>query len=666
LQEPLLIRAYISEKNHPLLEPLVPYIRDMLDEYEIASNGNLDVEIIDPIKDPKKEAEANQVYGIQSTPLQVSDRYGASVINVYFDILIRYGDQNVVLNFRDLIDVDEYGNGDIDVRLRNLEYDLTRSIRKVVYGFQSIDAVLAALDQPAQLVLYYTPDTLPQDLQSAPDTIQTVAQHISNSSGGKFTYESVNISDPANNIDPQQLYNQYGIQPFAESFLSSDTYYLHMLLTAGGKTQVIYPEGDLSEASVRSSIEGALQRAAPGFMKVVGIWTPTQPQYDVYGQQQQQIQSYDTLTQSLQQNYETQTIDLSTGEVPTNVDILLLVAPENMTDIERYAVDQYLMRGGTVCVFTGNSKLGVDQMNGTLILQPLENGLQDMLSFYGVSIDPSIVLDEQNSVFPIQVARNVGGMQVQEIQAMQYPFFVDVRTNEMNRSNPILAHLNSITMNWASPVIVDQDKNADRQVTTLFHSSPHSWTSTNTDIEPNLNVYPELGFAEGDTMQSYPLAVVVQGSFDSYFKDKPSPFTTSDQTETVAPITGPIDTSPDNARLIVIGSSEFLNDTVFQLVSSMDRQGYVNNLQLVQNVVDWSTEDTDLLALRSRGMSARLLDPMTESKQKRWEVVNYALALASLAVIGGLWQWRKRAEKPMTLVMAPTTAAEVLSYEQNQ
>ena len=216
LQEPLLIRGYFSEKNHPLLSPLIPQIKDMLDEYRIASNGKLTVEIVDPIKDPEKEAEANQVYGIQPTPLQVQDRYGASVLNVYFDILIRYGDQSVTLNFSDLIQVDQYGGRDVEVRLRNLEYDLTRSIKKVVYGFRSVDAVLASLDQPAQLTLYYTPDTLPADLQSAPDTIQQVADKIASTSNGKFVYQAVNVSDPSSGVDPgYALYQQYGIQPIS-------------------------------------------------------------------------------------------------------------------------------------------------------------------------------------------------------------------------------------------------------------------------------------------------------------------------------------------------------------------------------------------------------------------------------------------------------------------
>ncbi|MDA1190823.1 MAG: Gldg family protein, partial [Candidatus Poribacteria bacterium] len=51
LQEPLLIRAYISEKTHPLLQPLVPQIGDLLREYSIASRGTISSEVVDTIKD---------------------------------------------------------------------------------------------------------------------------------------------------------------------------------------------------------------------------------------------------------------------------------------------------------------------------------------------------------------------------------------------------------------------------------------------------------------------------------------------------------------------------------------------------------------------------------------------------------------------------------------
>ncbi|MBC7256222.1 MAG: Gldg family protein, partial [Chloroflexi bacterium] len=139
LREPLLIRGYFSEKTHPLLAPLVSNIRDMLEEYRVAGGGKVQVEILDPATDPEKENEANQVYGIRPTPFQVTGRYETAIVNAYFDILIRYGDQSATLGFRDLIEVKERPDGTVDVGLRNLEYDLTSAIKKTVYGFQSVD-----------------------------------------------------------------------------------------------------------------------------------------------------------------------------------------------------------------------------------------------------------------------------------------------------------------------------------------------------------------------------------------------------------------------------------------------------------------------------------------------------------------------------------------------
>ncbi len=84
----------------------------------------MQVEIVDPATDPDIEAEANQTYGIQATPFQVTGRRETSIINSYFDILVRYGDQSTVLNFQDLIQVDSLRDGTVQVSLRNPEYDL--------------------------------------------------------------------------------------------------------------------------------------------------------------------------------------------------------------------------------------------------------------------------------------------------------------------------------------------------------------------------------------------------------------------------------------------------------------------------------------------------------------------------------------------------------------
>jgi len=662
LQEPLLIRGYFSEKTHPLLAPLVPRIRDMLQEYEVASGGDVEVEIVDPAQDPDKEAEANQTYGIRPMPFQVAGRYETSIINSYFDILIRYGDQNVVLNFQDLIEVEPRRDGTIDVGLRNLEYDLTSSIKKVVYGFQSVETVLAALEEPAELTIYVTPNTLPEWLAEAPAIIEKVAQDIADESGGKFTYSVVDPDAPNSTITRQELYDLYGLQPIAVSLFSSESYYLHMVLKTGDEAQVVYPSGELSEAEVRAAIESALKRASPGFLQVVGLWTPPmEPTQDMFGQVQQPLSSWQQLQDSLRQEYEVRIVDLSTGQVPADVDVLVIVAPQGMSNKERSAIDQYLMRGGPVLVAAGNYGITIDQFAGGLALQPLEGGLQEMLASYGIQVEELLVLDPQNEPFPVQVVREVGGFQVQEIQAIDYPFFVDIRSDGMTSDSPVVSNLSAVTLNWVSPITVDEGKNAERRVTTLLQSSPASWTQTDTNIQPDFELYPELGFPVGEDKQSYALAVSVQGTFDSYFKDKPSPFTGEEGEEgedtaasegqaTPEPPSATIETSPETARLIVIGSAEFLDDVVFDLSSRLTRDRYLNSLKLVQNGVAWATEDTDLLNIRSRGTYAQVLVPMSEREQSFWEGANYVLAILALIVVGAVWNTRRKNEQPMELL----------------
>jgi ABC-2 type transport system permease protein len=174
-------------------------------------------------------------------------------------------------------------------------------------------------------------------------------------------------------------------------------------------------------------------------------------------------------------------------------------------------------------------------------------------------------------------------------------------------------------------------------------------------------LFPEFGFPVEGEQKSYPLAVSVQGSFESFFKGKPSPLTAApaEGTDPAAPEAPPtpattdvgtLESSPETARLVVIGSGEFLNDIVFQLSSSLTRDRYLNSLQFLQNTVDWSVEDLDLLTIRSRGTSARVLEPLTQDEQQWWEVGNYVVAVLALAAIGIIWRTRQQNEQPMELL----------------
>jgi ABC-2 type transport system permease protein len=93
-----------------------------------------------------------------------------------------------------------------------------------------------------------------------------------------------------------------------------------------------------------------------------------------------------------------------------------------------------------------------------------------------------------------------------------------------------------------------------------------------------------------------------------------------------------------------------LNDIVFNLSSNRGGDRYLNSLQFAQNTVDWAVEDLDLLSIRSRGGSTRLLNPLEETDQRFWEIANYIAALLALIGLGVLWRMRQRNEQPIELV----------------
>jgi ABC-2 type transport system permease protein len=218
----------------------------------------------------------------------------------------------------------------------------------------------------------------------------------------------------------------------------------------------------------------------------------------------------------------------------------------------------------------------------------------------------------------------------------------------MDRESTIVANLPAVTLQWASPLQIDEAANADRDVTVLLRSTADSWLKTDTNVNPDMQMYPKLGFPIEGEPSSRPLAASVRGSFDSFFKDRPSPFESGEaETTTAGGSGGTIGVSPDSSRLVVIGSAEFLDDVVLDISRSLSQDRYLLNLQLVQNAIDWAVEDEDLLSIRSRGTYTRLLRPLERQQQQFWVWFNCGVALLGLIGIGVLWRAVRRSEEPM-------------------
>ena len=672
LQEPLLLRGYFSAKTHPLLAPLVPQIQNLLTEYEIAGDGRVRLELLDPADDPEREDEANTKYGIRPVPFQIADRYQASLVNSYFDVLVQYGDEYEVLGFRDLIEVKVRGEADLDVQLKNPEYDITRGIKKVLYGFQGGGSVFESITEPVKFTGYISADDrLPEALRSLRPELQAVLDSLASESTGLLTSEIVD-PDAGDGEVARQIAADYGFQPMAASLFDLNTFYFYLTLSDGEiVVQMPLPEA-LDQDGLRRGVEEGLKRFAAGLLKNVALsapqGVPPYMQQQMPGMQQPQGNEFQGLRDVLSADFDVDTAMLDDGDPPSAADVLMVVDPTSLTEQAVFAIDQFLMRGGTVVVAAGSYRATLTPQ--ALSAMPISSGLADWLAHHGVTIDESMVMDPRNAAFPLPVTRQVGGFRFQDVRMLDYPYFVDVRGDGLNQDVPFTSASRQVTMAWASPVDVDSEANADRAATTLLQSSPGSWRSASTDIMPSLGAEGGVAYMPEGDQQANTLAVMLEGRFESFFDESPlledapemddvatddADGTSGEETsgdeaadeedaDTLGTVTTVIRKSPESARLIVLGSASFVADQTVRMIGSADGTIYTGSLELMANIVDWAVEDQSLLGIRGRGHFNRTLDPMSEDQQRVWEYANYALALAGLAVVFGI-SWRRRIRK---------------------
>lgn len=650
LQEPLLIRGYFSAKTHPLLAPLVPQVRDMLKEYEVAGHGKIRAEFIEPEKEPELEEEANRKFNIKPLPFQVSDRYQASLLNSYFDILVSYGDKWETLGFRDLIEVKPENNGNLDVRLRNFEYDLTRSIKKVLYGFKNTESLFATLKRPVTFNGFVSAEgKLPKQLRDFRGDLQKALDNLKGAAAGKFEF-SFFEPESSNNQLAKEIEETYGFKPMATDLFGTNSFYFYMILKDQDKVVQIPLPDDFNEAGAKRTIEAALKRFSPGFLKTVGLVSPDAPEMQPWMQQMGQMpqgKQFMFLQDKLGENFSVTKADIKKGTVADNIDLLLVAAPENLDKKQLFAIDQFLMKGGTVVLLAGGYSITQSQQN--VSAKAVVSGLDAWLKSYGIDLQTKLVLDAQNEPYPIPVTRNIGGFSLQEIRMVNYPLWVDVRADGMAKDSLITGGIPQVTINWPSPIVIDKEKNKDRTVTTLLHSSNESWVTETGKIEPNFKVFGELGFPKDGKQEPSVLAAVVEGHFDSFFKGQNSPLLEKEEKkedehadegkdpaekkkeETPNAIGSVVEKSPTSSRLIIFGSNEFASDQTLQISAATGSSRYLNSVQIIENAIDWSLEDRGLLSIRSRGQFSRTMLPMTDRTRMFWEYLNYLLVLVGLA-----------------------------------
>jgi ABC-2 type transport system permease protein len=355
--------------------------------------------------------------------------------------------------------------------------------------------------------------------------------------------------------------------------------------------------------------------------------------------------SFGNLQQSISQDHSILMEDLSDGNVDASADLLLVMAPENLDERARFAIDQYLMRGGTVIVAT--APRSIEAQGAQLTLRTVSSGLEDWLAHHGITIEETVILDERQATFPVPVLRRVGAYEFREMQFVEYPYLLDVRDEGLNSEHPITGSLPQLTVGWASPITLEPSDALS--VTTLLRSSENAWRSDERNVMPSVDASGQFTLrGTNEARQPATLGVVLEGEFRSYFDRVPQPQSSAAPPEdgpdkdAEAPGSALISKSPSSARLLVVSSNDFASDQVLSGVIAASGTQYLGPLEFLMNAVDWALEDSNLMSIRSRAHFNRTLPALNEEAHATIEYGNYLAAAFLLLTVYGFWRLRRR------------------------
>ena len=638
LDDTVTVIGYFSERTHPKLAPLVPQIEDTLAELAAVSGGRLQYEIIDPGADEQAEEEATGRYGVRSTPFRLASKFETGIVNAYFALVVKFGDQYVRYGFEDLIAIEPLPDGDVDVRLRNLEYDIARAIRKVTASFRSTEELFDRLDQPVRLVAVISSDQLPDVFSKVPEAVRAAARELKEKAGDRFTYEELDPTD-----DPEveaRVRQRWGTRPYTLGLFDDRPFYLHGYLEYGDQVEQLVLAGEgITAADVREAVLASLRRRVPGFLPTIGLVVPepdippqVRPQLAMQGRLPPP--EFQELETRLSADYEVRRVDLAGADgVPADVDVLLVIRPQNLSDRAVYNLDQYLMRGGRIVLCAGQYKANL--FGESLSVTPVETGLGDWLGHLGVKIEKTLVLDDRNQALPIPTRRMTPFGVIRTWELAPYPYLVDVRDDGIvNRE--VAARVEDVGIYWGSPVVVDPPEDASFEAIELLRSSARSWT----DDDPARAQSVAYAVPEEGT-EPHTLAVALAGTFESVYAGKEPPKPEKETIDVAAEV--PLERSPAT-RLVVVGNAEFLSDFVGRMLGPVDGSFFEQNLAWTQNLIDWMTLDNELLGIRARGGGLRRIERLEPDAEFGIELANYVAVLMVLAAAGGAFLWLRRRE----------------------
>ena len=447
--------------------------------------------------------------------------------------------------------------------------------------------ILTNLDEPVTITAFFTSGSQPE-IEKARKDFKDLLVEYSNRSKGKVNYEFIN---PNKNEETEQQAMQAGIQPLVLNVREKDQVKQQKVFL-GAKIQM----GDRSEIIPAVQPGTAMEYALTSAIKKVSV--VNKPKVGlIQGQGEPGLGSFQQAMEQLLVLYSIEPVNLtdSTGSLSAYKTLAIVAPTQQFTDAQFRVLDNYLSGGGNLFVAYNHVEGDFQTMQGKVI----DCNLNQWLAKKGLTIENNFVIDQ--SAGNVGVRQQMGGMSF----TRQIPFFYWPMLRKFE-NHPVTKGLEQVMIQLASSITYTGSSSA--QFTPLIKTSDKSGT-----IASPMYFDLQKQWTDAD----FPLKGVTIG----------------------AVLEGQI-VGSSKSRIILITDGDFAVNGEGQNA----QQKQPDAISLLVNSVDWLSDDTGLIDLRTKEVTSRPLDEISDGKRAFLKWLNFALPIL-LVIIYGIIRMQIRRNK---------------------
>ena len=509
--------------------------------------------------------------------------------------------------------------------------------------------ILRDLNEPVVITVYLEGD-FPSGFKRLRNASKDLLADFKAYAGSNIEYQFVDPTAGRNEQQKQEFFNELyakGIEATnlsvkSESGLTQKVIIPAALVSFNGKeipVKLLQSRMGLSPEEVLNNSVQNLEFAFASAIKKIASGGKPRIAFTSGHNELSDLQLQDAV-KGLSEGYEVVRVNLATTPFAEVEKLKLLIIAKPNTEFaeaEKFKIDQFLMRGGKI-IWT------LDQVNADLDSIKIGRGqqlafgkklnLDDQLFKYGIRINYDLIGDMNCAQIPVSVG-NVGtDAQIQMVPWLFNPIIMPTL------QHPIIKNLDGMKTQFVSTIDTIGTKNV--QKTILLSTSPYN-RELQTPTMISLDMIEDT--PDPKLFQSAPKAVCVllEGQFSSNFFNRPIPVGLNENIS-VMPKSKP-------AKMLVFSDGDILRSDISDKDGSVYPLGYdrfmqqtFGNRNFLLNAVDYLTDDSQLINLRTKEIELRLLDKGRLVNEKtKFQLINTVIPIL-MVIIFGIFQhiYRKR------------------------